>query len=318
MAGTVLCGWHRIGYECTRMAYRHWGLAVVCGGLLASLSACGDAAGDLADLDASDALDAAIDASAAFDSAVDDARDGGSVAVSDASVDDASMDAHVSDARVQADAADDSGEIAIDANDVTDPDASADAATDSSVTIDPNALSVAIDYQVRCLDCSPTAPDSPERRIHSGESGPDVALECEVSQLGDERFVTFSISYVDPVHAEQSFSLSVRSASLDRAGDPGPRCEVRVREGANEYRSPCIGTAPTSTVACGLQLSLDATDLTGSLRCRNIQHLLTASLERQLVAAATDTEPAMFAFHNCSLLEPSELSFLSATSGSTW
>lgn len=284
------------------MAYRHWGLAIACVAWVASLSACGDDVDDLEDADASDAVDGAIDASAAFDSAVDDAReDAGHVAVNDAS-----MDADMLDARVEADASDDDGEIPVDANDASDPDASADAATDSSVPIDPNALSVDIDYQLRCLDCLPTAADSPARRIHSGESGPDVALECEVVQRGDERFATFSISYVDPVSSEQSFSLSVRNASVDGAGDPGPQCEVRVREGAQEYRGPCIGTAPSSTVPCGLQLSLDATDLTGSLRCHRIQHLLSASLFRHVVAPGADSEPAVFAFHKCSVPEPSE------------
>jgi len=57
MACAAICGWARIDYEFTRVAYRHWGLAVVCVGLIASLSACGDDVGDLDDADASDAVD---------------------------------------------------------------------------------------------------------------------------------------------------------------------------------------------------------------------------------------------------------------------
>lgn len=282
------------------MAYRHWGSVLVCAAWIASLSACGD------DVEADAAIDTSTDS--AIDGAIEDAAvdDGpSSIDAGPTALGDASMDADVPDAHADADASSDDGG-AVDASDnVPNPDAETDSGMEGGATdpIDPDAVSVAVDYQVRCLDCQPTAPDSPVRRFDTNDGGPEVAVECEVVQHGAERMVSFSIRHTDLAQPTSNFALSVRNANLDPAGDPGVQCEIRVEEGSNEYRGRCADTAPTSSDPCELHLSLDGTDLTGSLLCHNIQHKMLASIVRHVVAATTVEEPATFALHGCRVPE---------------
>ena len=151
---------------------------------------------------------------------------------------------------------------------------------------DPAALFADVSYQVRCLDCEPRTADGPERDLSvvNGETG--TSLSCEAAG----GLVSLELETSD-------YAFKIISARL--GADPGGQCEVRVKEGINEYRGACKAEGSNDEQPCEVELTADGSGFIGRVYCNKIRHHLTASLFRYVVAPNTTDEPAEITASGC-------------------
>ena len=151
---------------------------------------------------------------------------------------------------------------------------------------DPAALFADLSYQLRCLDCTPIAPDAPKRdfSVVNGEDG--TTLSCSTSGgrvslevIGED----FQFKMLDVLPGD----------------DPGNQCEIRVREGGNEYRGGCKKVGGSGSNACEVELTGGGDSFSGTVECHNIKHMSNATLQRHVVAPGTTDEAAQVAVEGC-------------------
>jgi len=150
---------------------------------------------------------------------------------------------------------------------------------------DPAALFADVSYQVRCLDCEPRTADGPERDL-AVVDGDGASLRCE----SNGGLVSLEIETED-------YAFKIMNARL--GNDPGSQCEVRVKEGINEYRGFCKPEGSDDEQPCEVELTADGSGFMGRVFCSQIRHHLTASLFRYVVAPGTNDEPAEVVASGC-------------------
>lgn len=162
---------------------------------------------------------------------------------------------------------------------------------------DPAPLYLEGDYQLRCIDCKPTAVDETAHNLNAlnGEAGFVVA--CSAERNGGDRVVSFSASFKDPAGKKDKFSITVTQANID-AANPGVSCHVEVVEGSNDYKGTCTGGAPTMDKPCVVKFKAEGGVLSGSIDCKTIPNHADAQIRRYLVAPGID-KPAKFSIDGC-------------------
>jgi hypothetical protein len=162
---------------------------------------------------------------------------------------------------------------------------------------DPAPLYLEADYQLRCIDCKPTAVDETPRSLNvlNGEAGYVVACSAEAS--GGDRVVSFSASFKDPLGKKDKFSIAVTQANID-AANPGASCRVEVVEGSNDYKGNCTGGSPTDGKPCVVKLKAEGGVLSGTIDCKTIPNAGDAQIRRYLVAPGTN-KAAKFSIDGC-------------------
>jgi hypothetical protein len=152
---------------------------------------------------------------------------------------------------------------------------------------DPAALYADVNYQVRCLDCEPRVADDPERDLAVVDGEQDSSLRCE------------SVGGLVSLEIETSeYAFKILNARL--GNDPGDQCEVRVKEGINEYRGFCKAEGSDDEQPCEVELTADGSGFVGRVFCNQIRHHLSNTLLRYVVAPGTTDEPAEVVASGCS------------------
>jgi hypothetical protein len=163
------------------------------------------------------------------------------------------------------------------------------------VNEDPAPVVVDVDYQLRCLDCAPRAPDEPAHDITAVMGKEGFRVSCTGDEYGDTKTISFSADTNQlQVNGSQGFSLAIRQALP--GPDPGPSCRVNAREGVNTYAGRCSADDPTDEIPCQVAMDWDDDLLTGTVLCRRIRD--EVGVTRWLVASGTE-EPAAFTVHGC-------------------
>lgn len=162
---------------------------------------------------------------------------------------------------------------------------------------DPAPLYLESDYQLRCIDCKPTALDETPRSLNvlNGEAG--FVVECSAERDSGDRVVSFSASFADPTGKKDKYSIAVKQANIDGA-NPGVSCRANVVEGSNEYEGKCTGGAPTKDKPCVVKFKAEGGVLSGSLECKTIVNKSDAQIRRYLVAPGTN-KAAKFTIDGC-------------------
>jgi hypothetical protein len=169
------------------------------------------------------------------------------------------------------------------------------AALHGCVNEDPAPVVVDVDYQLRCVDCAPRAPDEPAHDITAVMGNEGFRVSCSGDEYGGTEAISFSADTNQlQINGSQGFSLAVRQAVP--GPDPGPSCRVNAREGVNRYEGRCSAEEPTDAIPCQVMMDWDDDLLTGTVLCRNIRDEIGVS--RWLVASGTE-EPAEFTVHGC-------------------
>ena len=163
---------------------------------------------------------------------------------------------------------------------------------------DPPPQYVDIDYQMRCLDCQPIAPDYSAHDVTAIDGEDEFDVSCRTR--GSKPTLTFSVGHEDQKTESNSFSFRIVDASLSR-GDPGASCHVTVIEGNSTYDGDCTGGVPSVDKPCQLELKKDNDVITGSILCRNIPNMLSREITRNLVKPGSD-KAAKFELHGCEAL----------------
>ena len=167
------------------------------------------------------------------------------------------------------------------------------------VSEDAGPIYLETEYQVRCVRCEPRAPDNPIRKIEylSGENGFDIT--CQVTERGGNKVVTMEADFSDAEAESRNYSLRLRLVSLDKS-DPGPDCQVTVREGSNTYEGGCTAGEPDEEHPCKISLSRDGDDaIAGSIMCEEISNKANKGTKRHVVAPLSTDEAAEFKIYNC-------------------
>ena len=164
--------------------------------------------------------------------------------------------------------------------------------------LDPEARFASVEYQVRCVDCEPRAPDERRHEITllDGEEGYEVS--CDAVQAGGKDVVTFRIAFDDPDAPSSAHRFEIQKAEYGGSG-PGSQCEVIIREGRNRYIGDCSGSKPSEDVPCQLELETEGTQVIGSLFCANIPLEGAPTVTRHVVEPGTEDKPARFEVHGC-------------------
>ena len=162
---------------------------------------------------------------------------------------------------------------------------------------DPPPLFIDVDYQVRCIDCQPLAPDDAIRRVTvlDGESG--FRVQCSVFRRGGDRRLSFSARYTDEESANANYSFGLDQANLDSA-NPGSGCLVVVSEGNNTYEGKCTGGDPDADAPCRVELEEEDGIVMGSVLCEAIPNKNTGMFTRHVVAPNSQSA-ARFEVHGC-------------------
>jgi hypothetical protein len=162
----------------------------------------------------------------------------------------------------------------------------------------PAPLFLDIDYQVRCLDCEPRAPDSLRHNFATLDGEQGFTLLCSTADQGGDRLLSFSATYLDPEGAEsKNFSIRLISANLD-ANDPGNGCRVVATEGGNTYEGHCTAAEPSGDDECQVKLDVEHHTVVGSILCEKFPNRSTNEVVRYLVKGGSD-KPADFVFEGC-------------------
>jgi hypothetical protein len=162
---------------------------------------------------------------------------------------------------------------------------------------DPPPLYVDVDYQVRCIECQPIAPDDAVRRVDALDGERGFAVECNVTRREGDRLLTFNAAYTDPDEARNNYSIGLIQVNLDGAG-PGNSCRVTVVEGNNSYEGLCTNDDPSSEQPCRVELEAEDGIVMGSVLCENVPNRNQSMLTRHLVAPNSQSA-ARFEVHGC-------------------
>ena len=162
---------------------------------------------------------------------------------------------------------------------------------------DPPPLYVDVDYQVRCVECEPIAPDDAVRRVQALDGEEGFTVDCSVARRSGDRLLSFSASFVDPGASRNNFSIGLSQVNLDRA-DPGGSCSVSVSEGDNSYEGKCTAGDPTSEEPCQVELEAEDGIVMGSVLCEHMPNRNAAMITRHLVAPSSESA-ARFEVHGC-------------------
>jgi hypothetical protein len=163
----------------------------------------------------------------------------------------------------------------------------APAALTACVTEDPPPLFVDVDYQVRCVSCSPRTADDAPHAVAALDGEDSFRVGCSAQHPGKDRLLTFSATYIDMKHPSNEYSIKVLQLDLDKT-DPGAGCRVVVGEGENTYEGKCTSDTPTDDAPCQVKLKVKDGIVKGSLLCANIPNSSEASLTRHIVKPGTE------------------------------
>ena len=156
-----------------------------------------------------------------------------------------------------------------------------------------------MEYQVRCITCEPRSPDNEKRSIMllDGEEGHSV--RCRIGERSGDRFLTFSMTFIDEVTESKNYGLDIFEANIDD-NDPGNTCEVTVREGNNTYKGECTGSEPDEDATCQLEFAPEGDILRGSVLCLEMTNQVNNTTFRRVVKPGKKDEAADFEIHGCS------------------
>lgn len=174
------------------------------------------------------------------------------------------------------------------------------------VTDEPLPAYVGVSYQLRCQGECTSSQDSPVRTIAHVNGEDDMDVRCRTRGSGDSRTVDVSAKCPagGPGCGTNGFSFAIDYLAVGRKGnDPGDNCTVTIREGNNRYQSACTGGEVGEEVRCVIDAELDEKDnglseITGTLRCRDIPNEASPDITRYLVAPGT-SDPASFLIQGC-------------------
>jgi len=171
------------------------------------------------------------------------------------------------------------------------------AATSLSACVndDPPPIVVEVDYQVRCVDCTPRAPDEPAHDITAVTGQHGFRVSCTGDEYGGSKTVSFSVDTNElQSNGNQGFSLAIHQALP--GPDPGPSCRVNAREGVNRYEGRCSADDPTDEIPGQVVMHWDEHLLASTVLRRHIRDEIGSS--RWIVASGSE-EPAEFTVHGC-------------------
>lgn len=161
-----------------------------------------------------------------------------------------------------------------------------------------------LSYQVRCLDCTPAAPDESAHKIKAVEGEGGLDLTCRAQRDGDTRLINFNSTYPGSSDTDGDntgrYVLRVERADLD--GDSNEFCQVHLEESGNTYEGRCGRGEPTEDQPCRVNLSVEGGVVKGDVYCSRITNINTARDIRYLVAPMTRAEPATFQVYGCTNL----------------
>ena len=170
--------------------------------------------------------------------------------------------------------------------------------------VDPAPVFIDLDYQVRCIDCEPRAPDDPKRQLALLDGDMGYQIDCHASTVSKDRVLSFSAIYEDPEDSKNKHSIELLQASFD-GKDPGDKCEVRVGEANNGYKGKCTGGEPTADNPCQVKLKVDEGVVRGTVLCIGIPNQALEGTTRYLVLSnpidpkEDDKQPATFEVQGC-------------------
>jgi hypothetical protein len=162
---------------------------------------------------------------------------------------------------------------------------------------DPPPLYVDVDYQIRCIECQPIAPDDMVRRVDALDGERGFAVDCNVTRREGDRLLTFSAAYTDGQEARNNYAIGLVQVNLDGAG-PGSACRVTVTEGNNGYEGLCTNDDPTADLPCRVEIEEEGGIVMGSVLCENVPNKNSSMLTRHLVAPNSQSA-ARFEIHGC-------------------
>jgi hypothetical protein len=162
---------------------------------------------------------------------------------------------------------------------------------------DPAPLYMEGDFQLRCINCKPTAMDEKVHRVAAlnGEGG--YAVACSAIRDGADRVVSFSVEYVDPAGKQDDYSLQVAQVNVDGA-NPGGNCRVQANEGNNSFEGTCTGGTPTDQKPCAMKFGVEHGVVMGSIECATIPNRADKQIRRYLVKPG-GKKPAEFSIEGC-------------------
>jgi hypothetical protein len=162
----------------------------------------------------------------------------------------------------------------------------------------PAPLFLDIDYQIRCLDCEPRAPDSLRHNFATLDGEQGFTLLCSTANQGGDRVLNFSATYLDPEGAQsKNFSIRLISVNLD-SSDPGDGCRVVATEGGNTYEGHCTSAEPSGDDECQIKVDVEHETVIGSILCEKIPNRSTNEVVRYLVKGG-GSSAAEFVFEGC-------------------
>lgn len=162
---------------------------------------------------------------------------------------------------------------------------------------DPPPLYLEVDYQVRCFDCQPVAPDDAVRRVQALDAQDGFRVECNVAERSGGRLLSFTAAYTDAEASRNNYSFGVFQANLDEA-NPGSACRIVVSEGSNTYEGACTASEPSDDEPCRLEVEEADGIVMGSVLCEHVPNRNAATVTRHLVAPNSESA-ARFEAHGC-------------------
>jgi hypothetical protein len=157
---------------------------------------------------------------------------------------------------------------------------------------------VKVDYQVRCLDCEPRAPDDPPHRIRAVDGEAGFRTACTRDDFGGTGMYSIAVETNErQVNGNEGYALEIRQLALG-AANAERGCRVSLREGPNTYEAKCGEDPPDASVPCQLIARGERGLLLGSLWCDGIPNSISGALRRSVVAPGS-REPAELEVHGC-------------------
>jgi len=152
---------------------------------------------------------------------------------------------------------------------------------------------MSVTYQLRCLGECFNAPDNPAHSLYYVDGENDLDVRCSVSTAGGKDVLSFSTYCNGGDAACGKDRLRFEVSGLDfnsKDGNPGDSCQVTVREGSNEYESPCTDGPIKNEQRCQLKFKVNKDDslVTGTLRCLDMANASSPNITRYLVAPNTE------------------------------
>ena len=152
---------------------------------------------------------------------------------------------------------------------------------------------VSVTYQLRCLGSCFNAPDNPAHSFYYVDGEDDLDVRCQVSKAGGKEVLGFSTYCSGGSAACGKDRLRFEVSGLDvnsKDGNPGDGCQVTVREGSNEYQSPCSNGPIKGDQRCQLKFKINKNDslVTGNVRCTDMANANSPDITRYLVAPNTE------------------------------